>query len=252
MIFLTALLLIFSNLAGADSIQTVDLQFAFKGRVGTVTRAFGLDLRNVRRREVYLLDTLNLDLFHRNLQIRLRVGREHGQIAVKRWGLSQAQFEYLRSTLGNCEIDVHGPVIARSCTAKSKITVDEASSIVSGQSALQSLDDRQISLLTHGQVPMELLRHTVALGPLASMAWSWETDDGRNFNIDFQISPDRRSFKELSVKMNSAGFVEQWLAVQMELHSRGLRLARRQNGRRLEKLTSLLMCERSLDPNSRR
>lgn len=233
------------RLAVAESSKAVDLQFAFKGDPGKVTDVLELDPKSGKRRQVYLLDTLNLDLFHRNIQIRLRINKDRSQIAVKTWGLSASQFDSLNSLLGHCEVDVHGPVMVRSCAVKNVIPLDEAQLIVGGQSVLRSMSERQLLLLTNTQVPFDLLENLVALGPLESTTWSWE-DDGDKFNVDFQTTPDNRLFRELSVKTTSEDFLEQWMTVQQDLKQKGLRLARRQNGRRLEKLTSLLICAHAL------
>lgn len=245
-IFMALVFSLTSVWAEADSASNVDLQFAFKGGTDRVTEILDLQSKDAKERQVFLLDTLNLDLFHRNIQIRLRMNGERAQLAVKQWGLSRVQYEELNSRIGNCEIDVHGPVIVHSCAAKSKISAHTAKHIVAGQPVLPAMDDKQVLLLANAQLPIETLQSIVALGPVNSVTWSWDGANGEKFNVDFQTTPDDRLFRELSVKTEADDFLDQWVRVRAELREKGLKIARRQNGRRLEKLTSLLTCARSL------
>lgn len=226
--------------------NSVHLQYAFKGETRKVAKILDLRKRDAERRKVYLFDSFALDLYHHNIQIRIRLEDDRAQLAVKRWGLTQTEFNELQGVLGTCEIDVHGPVEIRACGVKFQIPSHEADLVLNGKSVLSIMNDQQRYLLTKAQMPSDLFAEVVPLGPVESLAWSWRDADENKYGIDIHQTPDAFVFRELTVKTTASHAIREWLKVREELSKRGLDLSRKQHGRRLEKLTGLIHCARAL------
>lgn len=246
------LLVLFIFSAGAEALEKFDLQFALDGSEEQILKAMELRRRDAIERQIYLFDTDKLDLFQRQIQIRLRIEDGLAELGVKRWGMQPADFARMRELFGSqCEIDVHGNTLIRSCAVKKEMPVKKTNPLLSGEIGLLDLFNReQIALLFEGgSPPLVMLRGAEALGPINSRVWEWHDANDSKYSIDIQTLPDDRQFAEFSLKTRTDNVLRKRETLEKHLLGRGLILPTDQHGRRPEKLVGLLNCARLLKAN---
>lgn len=245
---LTASFLI-SSLAAAKDIQRVDVQVNFRTDEKTVRSALDLRNKDVEEREVYLFENKKLAMYSHNIQIRLRIEADRIELGVKRWNLTEDEFNRFDQQFnGRCEKDIHGKDVIRACVIKQYIDLKKAKKLTAGEVDLFSVLNReQLALLIDGSLPAsKILRSLRALGPIHSRAWKWKKND-RKFSLDVQtIAGVKLPFMELSVKAENTDPTELFRETVDDLEARGLDIPANQSGRRLEKLRALLNCDRLL------
>ncbi len=239
--------------AGTGALEKVDLQFAVSGSEDEILKALDLRRRDVIEREIYLFDTDELAFLERRIQIRLRIENDEAELGVKRWGIDPADFARLQELFGSqCEVDVHGSTLIRSCAVKRIIPAKKAFHLVSDDAKLLDVFNReQIALLFEGgSPPLVMLREAQPFGPIGSRSWEWHDANDSKFSIDIQKLPDKQRFIELSMKIRTGDAIKEKEKLEKDLRARGLALEPDQHGRRTEKLTGLLNCARLLKSKS--
>jgi hypothetical protein len=151
--------------------------------------------------ETWLFDDPALALFDHGVRIRLRVGKQRAELAVK---IANQDCRALPAGLvppheGKCEFDVHGDAIAGAVSLTRSLDARDTAALIAGTRPLSAmLSPAQARYLREIVQVDPLPAGVVALGPIANRVY--RTGDGA-YDVDVSQLPGGQRYAEISTKV---------------------------------------------------
>ena len=201
-----------------DSFNT-DVQLQICESFEAVAAKLGQTIDADRDRDVFLFETKKLDLYKAMIQIRLRIKKNRGELAVKGFGLPSTIFEKAALQGAECEVDSHGDQKIVSCSFVQELSKEQGIRLSKDPSEMKnSLSQVQWDFVNNaigGNIAGNaVFPDLLSLGPIPERKIKFEVNQ-HDFALGESTTPGGLVTTELKTKQPSTQLKEAVLEIRV-------------------------------------
>lgn len=203
---LLSLVLFTSQFAFAlkDLTEEVEVKFSLSVQdLNQSLKALDFDKEEAEYRDIYFVDTKNLDLYSQNILVRIRQGVDDNSDITVKQRPANPKFDWSSyEEVGGfkCEADMTSQKTVTSCSIKKDVDAEDVDLVLEEEDDIQDLlKKNQKALLEDLGIKVAWSKLNV-LGPIKSTAWELETSDGLEVSVEVWKVAAGNFFLEVSSK----------------------------------------------------